>query len=96
MYVDYKRPKYPNRLKVIRQNAGFTQRHVAAYLGQPDAVSLSQWENEKTMPTGTNLIRLCILYGVTPRELYPEYYELVERDFPNKYSNGSDGNQTTQ
>ena len=66
-------------LKVIRQNAGYGQTQVATYLGHRTPAMLSLWETEKIMPNGTNLIKLCILYDATPRELYPEYYERVEQ-----------------
>lgn len=79
--MSYKRRPYPNRLKVIRQNAGYSQQYVAALLGHNNAVSLCEWENEKAMPNGTNLMKLCILYDKTPRELYPDYYQRVERYF---------------
>jgi transcriptional regulator with XRE-family HTH domain len=81
MCVNYDRP-YSNMLKVIRQNAGYSQQHVARMLGHAEVVSLCNWENEKTMPSGTNLIKLCVLYNKTPRELYPQYYQAVERHFP--------------
>jgi DNA-binding XRE family transcriptional regulator len=68
-------------LKVIRRKAGYTQRRVARMLGHSNAVTLSQWENEKSMPSGTNLIKLCILYGKQPHELYPEYCERIEQYF---------------
>ena len=75
--MNYKHPKYPNRLRVIRQNTGYTQRQIAYLLGHPDANKVCSWENEHTMPNATNLIKLCIIYGMTPRELYPEYYQQV-------------------
>ena len=82
MSVNYERP-YPNMLRVIRQNAGYPQLYVATLLGHNNAVTLSAWENEKSMPNGTNLVKLCILYGKTLRELYPQYWQEVGRHFPN-------------
>jgi len=79
LVVDYKYRPYPNRLRVIRQNAGYTQQQVAQVLGHHDARTLCIWEKEKAMPNGTNLIRLCILYDKTPRELYPEYYHCIKQ-----------------
>jgi transcriptional regulator with XRE-family HTH domain len=79
--VNYKRRPYPNMLKVIRQNAGYSQQHVAKLLGQNNAVKLCNWENEKTMPNGTSLMKLCILYSKTPEELYPQYYQRIEQYF---------------
>lgn len=68
-------------LKVIRQNAGYSQLHVAKTLGHSNAVSLCAWENEQKMPNGTNLIKLCILYNKTPRELYPQYCEIIVEEY---------------
>ena len=78
MIMDYER-QYPNRLRVIRQNTGYQQQQVAKLLGVKNVVSICQWENENTMPSGINLIKLCILYNKTPQELYPEYYQRIER-----------------
>jgi transcriptional regulator with XRE-family HTH domain len=64
-------------LRVIRQNSGYTQRRVAKLLGHKTPATLWDWENEKTMPSATSLIKLCILYNKTPRELYPDYYDHI-------------------
>jgi DNA-binding XRE family transcriptional regulator len=81
LVVDYQNQHYPNRLKIIRQNAGYTQQKVAELLGHNNAVSLCDWENEKTMPNGTNLMKLCTLYNKTPQELYPEYHKRIAKRF---------------
>jgi transcriptional regulator with XRE-family HTH domain len=75
--VNYKQQHYPNMLRVIRQNSGYTQRRIAKLLGHKNAATLCDWENEKIMPSGTNLIKLCIIYDKTPRELYPDYYNHI-------------------
>ena len=84
MTMDYDR-QYPNRLRVIRLNAGYQQQQIAKMLGHKDAVSLCQWENENTMPSGTNLIKLCVLYNTTPQELYPEYCQRIERSLFSRF-----------
>jgi DNA-binding XRE family transcriptional regulator len=81
MEVDYQHRKYPNRLKVIRRRAGYTQRQLAVLLGHNNTVTVSEWENEKKMPSGTNLIKLCMLYQKLPQELYPEYCKRIEQYF---------------
>ena len=80
MSVDYQRP-FPNGLKVIRQSKGYTQQQVARLLGYKNASLLSSWENEYSMPSATNLIRLSIIYNKATRELYPEYYQRVAQDY---------------
>ncbi|QKJ32448.1 helix-turn-helix transcriptional regulator [Mucilaginibacter mali] len=62
---------------MARQDAGYEQKRIAELLGLT-AISLCNWENERAMPSGTNLIKLCVLYGRSPRELYPEYYQQIE------------------
>jgi DNA-binding transcriptional regulator YiaG len=67
-------------LRVVRQNAGMSQQHVAHLLGHKETVSISQWEHEQVMPSGANLVKLCILYNKPVHELYPEYYERTEQE----------------
>jgi len=81
MTVGYNNQHYPNMLKVIRQNAGYKQRHVAKRLEHRNTVSICDWENGKSMPGGLNLIKLCILYKKTPQELYPQYCRRLEQDY---------------
>lgn len=75
MSVDKNSRIYPNRLQTFRKSAGLKQQHVAILLGLNNPASLSDWENYKQMPNGTNLIKLCIIYNKTPEELYPEYFQ---------------------
>jgi DNA-binding XRE family transcriptional regulator len=77
MNVEYQHRKYPNRLRVIRNSLGYSQMHVIKILGLTRIALLSEWENEKKMPHGIYLIKLCILYKKSTRELYPEYYQRV-------------------
>jgi len=81
MCVGYqKQIKYPNQLGVTRRLAGHQQQHIAQLLDLTNVITLINWENEKIMPSGTNLIKLCILYGKTPQELYPEYYDRLAQE----------------
>ena len=73
--MDYGNRPYPNRLQMFRKSAGLKQWHVATLLGLNNPVSLSDWENYKQMPNGTNPIKLYIIYNKTPEELYPEYFQ---------------------
>ncbi|MEO6520602.1 MAG: helix-turn-helix transcriptional regulator [Mucilaginibacter sp.] len=66
-------------MKVTRRKAGYQQQHVARLLVDVNVSTLSLWENEWYMPSGTSLIKLCILYGKTPQELYPEYFDLIKQ-----------------
>jgi len=75
--VNYDQQHYPNMLRVIRQNSGYSQRRVAKLLGHKTPATLWEWESELRMPSATCLIKLCIIYNKTPRELYPDYYNHI-------------------
>ena len=81
MNVDKNSRIYPNRLQTFRKGAGYQQKYVANLLGLNNPASLSDWENEKQMPNGTNLMKLCIIYDTTPREIYPEYFSKLMLEF---------------
>ncbi|TCC93689.1 XRE family transcriptional regulator [Pedobacter frigiditerrae] len=68
-------------LKIVRQNAGFNQRQVARQLGHCNATLLWHWENDKKMPSGIALIKLCAFYGKEVRDLYPQYYLDAKKRF---------------
>jgi len=70
---------YQNRLLLMRKNMGYKQKYVAKLLAHNNSGTLSDWENGKSMPNGTNLIKLCILYDTNLYKLYPDYYEYVNR-----------------
>lgn len=84
MGVDYEGQHYPNKLQTFRRSAGFQQRQVAALLKISNPATVSDWENCKKMPSGTNLIKLCILYNATPQEMYHDYFQQLKIDFPKK------------
>jgi len=75
MSMDFGSPPYPNKLQTFRMTAGFQHRQVASLLEVSNPATISDWETWKKMPSGINLIKLCILYGATPQEMYPEYYQ---------------------
>lgn len=91
MTVGYRNQPYPNMLKVTRQNAGYQQNYISKRLGHRCNRLLSLWENEKVMPGGTNLIKLCILYNSTPQTLYPDYFDHVEQNLTKPLPNSLTG-----
>ena len=58
-----------------RRLHGLQQDYVAALLGFQTATQLSQWESGRDIPSGTNLLKLGIIYNTFPNELYFEYYQ---------------------
>jgi DNA-binding XRE family transcriptional regulator len=77
--VGYKHRQYTNRLKITRQNSGFSQQQVAQWLGHSNVISLSNWENAIYMPSAANLVKLCMLYGKSFKDLYPDMHAQIER-----------------
>ncbi|SHN26022.1 helix-turn-helix domain-containing protein [Mucilaginibacter sp. OK098] len=69
----------PNRLKLHRKLSGLTQIQAARLLGFQTVTQLSQWESGADMPSGTNLIKLGIIYNTYPNELYFEYYQSLKK-----------------
>ena len=58
-------------LRLLRKKAGFTQIELADKLGVSIA-TLRRWESGETAPTGTRIIELANLLGVSPDEIIKE------------------------
>lgn len=69
----------PNRLRKHRKIAGLRQQDVAKLLGHKSTCRISRWEKGLSMPSAFNLLKLSILYGVLPQELYFETYVQFKR-----------------
>ena len=70
------------RLKEARKNSGMTQEEVAEKI-MVSRVTLSHWENGKTLPDIASLISLSDLYEITLDELVkgdPKMTEKVKKD----------------
>ena len=70
------------RLKAARQNAGMTQEQVADKI-MVSRVTLSHWENGKSLPDIVSLISLSDLYSISLDELMkgdPKMTEKVKKD----------------
>lgn len=63
----------PNNLKKYRLKAGLTQKQVGQLLQLQCEDRLSHWERGQTMPSVKNLLRLCDIYKITPREIYENF-----------------------
>lgn len=66
-------PRFPNRIRSYRLQAGLTQRGLAAQIGQRRA-SVSAWERGRHMPTVPNLFRLARALNTLSESLYWELY----------------------
>ncbi len=70
------------RLKAARQNAGMTQEQVAEKI-MVSRVTVSHWENGKSLPDIVSLISLSDLYSISLDELMkgdPKMTEKVKKD----------------
>ena len=57
-----------NRLRELRENAGFSQCSLAARLGLTPP-TINRWEHGRACPRLQNLKKLADLYGVSVRDL---------------------------
>lgn len=57
-----------NRLRELRENAGFSQCSLAARLGLTPP-TINRWERGRACPRLQNLKKLADLYGVSVREM---------------------------
>jgi transcriptional regulator with XRE-family HTH domain len=62
-------PRFPNRIRSYRLQAGLTQRGLAAQIGQRRA-SVSAWERGRHLPTAPNLFRLARALNTLSESLY--------------------------
>ena len=68
----------PERLKEIRQNAGLTQEEVAEKI-MVSRVTVSHWENGKSLPDIVSLISLSDLYSISLDELLKGDSKMTEK-----------------
>ena len=62
----------PNNLREFRLKAGLRQIDVAEHLGFSSSDRISHWENGQAYPSVPNLAKLCVLYGTSLQEIYPD------------------------
>jgi transcriptional regulator with XRE-family HTH domain len=66
-----------NKLKECRMKARLTQFDAMLKLGVRSTDRISKWENGTRLPNLINLFKLAEIYGVTPKELYPEIAQVI-------------------
>ena len=76
----------PNNLKSIRKSCGLTQLQVADKLHLNCHDRISKWEHGTMYPHMVNLLKLSIVYGKKPEELYPELLRNLSQDMQTKPS----------
>jgi transcriptional regulator with XRE-family HTH domain len=73
----------PNTIRKHRKINGYSQKRLAKELGVSIAL-ISHWERGVTMPGFINIIKLCVLFGVTPTELYHTLFDWVREHYQQK------------
>lgn len=75
----------PNTLREHRKRSGLLQSDVAFILGlgKRGADRILRWEKGYSCPNTENMLKLSILYGVEPRELYPELAKSIRQYLEN-------------
>ncbi len=68
------RKKIINRLRKYRKLMGYTQMQVALKLGYSCTSQISRWEEGLSMPSAINLLKLSIIFGRLPTDLYFDSY----------------------
>lgn len=62
----------PNRLRKYRRLAGYKQKDVAQILNLRCTNRLSRWEQGRSLPSLSNVLKLSALYKTLVEELYSE------------------------
>jgi len=57
---------------------GFTQEELAGLIGRGGRERVSGVERAKAQPNAAEILAYSILFGLSPAELFPAYYDLVE------------------
>jgi transcriptional regulator with XRE-family HTH domain len=63
-----------NFLAVYRKSKKLTQFDVALIMKVSDTL-ISKWETGKVMPTNEELVKLCEIYEIGIKKLYPDLFE---------------------
>ncbi len=69
--------RFPNRLKLYRETAGYSQKKVSSILGLGDTSILSRWERGITSPNIKQILWLSRLYNSVPHDLYHELWNSI-------------------
>lgn len=77
-------PRFPNRIRNYRLQAGLTQRALAGRIGQRRA-TVSAWERGRHLPTVPNLFRLARALDTLGESLYWGLYTAARQEAGNPH-----------
>lgn len=69
--------RFPNKLKLYRCAAGYSQKKVAQMLGLYDTARVSRWERGMATPNVSQLFSLALIYDTQPQRLYEMLWQLL-------------------
>lgn len=75
----------PNTIRKHRKVNGYSQKRLAKQLGVSTAL-ISHWERGVIMPGFVNIIKLCVLFEVSPTELYHALFDWVREHYQEQES----------
>jgi len=73
-------PRIHSYLRTHRRKWALTQKELIYLLGRECASSISRLEQGKRPPCAALLLTCEVLFGITPRELFPKLYADVEEE----------------
>lgn len=79
-YMELAGRQIPNTIRKHRKINGYSQKRLAKQLGVSTAL-ISHWERGATIPGFINIIKLCVLFRVTPLELYYNLFDMVSEHY---------------
>lgn len=71
--------QFPNTIKRHRKINGYSQKRLAKKLGV-SITHISLWENGKLLPGLINVLKLCVIFQVSPFDLYYDLLYAVSED----------------
>lgn len=71
--------QFPNTIKRHRKINGYSQKRLAKKLGV-SITHISLWENGKLLPGFINVLKLCVIFQVSPFDLYYDLLYAVSED----------------
>lgn len=66
-----------NYVRTCRLKGGLSVQELAALIGQQSSTAISQFEHGDRLPTFKDVLALQIVFGLQPREMFPELFEYV-------------------
>lgn len=82
-----------NKIKQLRNEAGYTQKQIASKLGM-SRTGYASWEQGLAEPNSTDIKKLCVIYNITADELLEiETQEERKRVIINNSFNNNSGKQ---